>query len=350
MSVHKYNNFAEIPGSELFSEKIPIFATQNYYDYVKEIKNHDTIWFVNLENNKVTYLLPFAIIKKTIFRKGYFVTGIISFAPGYSSENESKFLENVIIDIKKNKLCDWIQQGPNWALFNTFPADSRAVRFGTYRITLKDKDEAELFKLIQKRSRQDVNHAIKNGIIIKKGRDFLNDCLSVINSTARKGNLQLLSINEAEKLLFYMKDNCKIYVSYKDDIAQSATIFLSNEYCKYALYAGSISELYRGSNNYLFWEALKDAKKDDCCYFDFVGARINPVPGSKQERIQLFKKHFGSEFVEGYIWKMVITKWKFNFYQILLKFYFLISNKKMKKDIIDQELEIQQIEDTNTDN
>jgi peptidoglycan biosynthesis/recognition FemAB-like protein len=344
MSVHRYSNFKEVPGSELFSEKIPVFAAQNYCDYLKEIKNHDTIWFVNLENNKVTHLLPFAIIKKMIFKKGYFVTGVISLAGDNSLESEKEFLENVIADIKKNNLCDWIQQGPNWALFNTIPAGSIAVRFGTYRITLNDKNEDELFKLIQKRNRQDINNAVKNGIEIKRGRDYLNDCLAVINNTAIEGNLQSLSLNETERLLYYFKDKCKIYVSYKDDIAQSATIFLSNDYCTYALFSGSIYTISRGANAYLFWEVIKDAKQNNCRYFDFVGARINPLPGSKQERIQQFKKHFGCDLVQGYIWKMNISAGKYYIYQIFVRMILFAKRKKYLPDIIDQEMEVQKNE------
>ena len=338
MSVQRFYKYSDIPGSELFLQRIPVFATQNYADYLNEFKGHDTTWFVKLENNTVSYLLPFAIKKKLIYSKGYFLTGVLFFDPAYTQDKEKKFIEDVVLFIKKNKLCDWIQQGSNWALFNTFPADSKAVRFGTYRITLKHRNEAELFKLIQKRSRQDINNAIKNGIKIKKGQNYLNDCLSVINSTAKEGNLQSLSLIESEKLLFYFKENCKIYVSYKDDIAQSATIFLSNEYCTYALFAGSINKLSRGSNTYLFWEAIRDAKQNNCYYFDFVGARINPIPGSKQERIQRFKEHFGCELVTGYLWKMNISFIKYYTYSTLLGLWFFSKRKKHIGDIIDQEL------------
>jgi lipid II:glycine glycyltransferase (peptidoglycan interpeptide bridge formation enzyme) len=37
--------------------------------------------------------------------------------------------------------------------------------------------------------------------------------------------------------------------------------------------------------------------------YDFVGARINPEKGSKQAAINSFKKRFGAELVEGYMWK-----------------------------------------------
>jgi hypothetical protein len=63
MSVQRFFKFADIPGSELFLPRIPVFATQNYADYLNEFKGHNTTWFVKLENNIITHLLPFAINK-----------------------------------------------------------------------------------------------------------------------------------------------------------------------------------------------------------------------------------------------------------------------------------------------
>jgi len=56
----------------------------------------------------------------------------------------------------------------------------------------------------------------------------------------------------------------------------------------------------------LYWSAIKFAKEKSVLFFDFVGTWINPEVGSKQERIQRFKEHFGVELFKGFIWKMPI--------------------------------------------
>lgn len=338
MLINKYDRFADIPGSEYFSEIIPIFATQNYADFLKAIKKHNTVWFACLENDKVSYLLPFAIIKKIIFKKGYFTTGVISFAQDNSLEKEKNFVESIIIYIKKNKLCDWIQQGPNWALFNTVPSGSKAVKYGTFKISFKDKNENDLYSSIYNVERRSMRKALNDYVEIKKGADYLNDCLEVINNTASKANLDVFKINDARKLLQYFGENLKIYVSYKENIPQTAAIYLCNKYCTYAYYAGSIIKAYRGSNVFLYWEAIKDAKIYGCDQFDFTGARVNPPHGSKLERISRFKEHFGSEFVQGYLWKMNFSLIKYYIYRILIRLMYLVKFKKYKPDIIDQEL------------
>ena len=338
MLVNKFNKFFDIPGSRLFFEKIPIFATQNYSDYLKEIKNHDTVWFAHIENDTVWYLLPFTVIKKLIFRKGYFLTGIISFDRENSLEKEKEFLENVILQIKKDNLCDWIQQGPNWALFNTFPSGSKAVKFGTYRIYFKNKNEEELYKSIYNADRRSIKKAKNNDVKVKKGADYLNDCLKIIDDTAKTAKIDSLSANDAKRLLYFLDENIKIYVSYKEDVPQGAAIFVGNKHSTYAHYAGSITRAYRGSNVILNWEAIKDAKLRGCEYFDFAGARVNPPTGSKLERIQRFKEHLGSEFVQGYLWKMNFSYIKYFIYRIIVRLMYFVKMKRYKPDIIDEEI------------
>jgi hypothetical protein len=350
MIIKIFNKYSDIPESDMLIGKTPIFATQNYADYLKELRNRDTVWFAQLKDNTVSFLIPLAVNKKLIFKRGYFLSGVISFNPDSSLEEEKEFLDNVVNYIKKEKLCDWIQQGPNWALFNTFPSGSKAVKFGTYKIFLKDKTEDELFNSIKRNHRNNISNAKKSEVKIKKGIEYLNDCQAIINETARKANLNLLTLTELKRLFSHFKADLKIYVSYLGDVPQSAAIFLGNGFCTYALYAGSINKAFRGSNAYLDWEAIKDSKNTNSDGFDFVGARINPAPGSKLEGIQNYKKRFGCDFVQGYLWKITISERKFKVFNFLLKIYFLILNKKNKKDIIDEEFEIQKNEDIHSDN
>jgi hypothetical protein len=65
---------------------------------------------------------------------------------------------------------------------------------------------------------------------------------------------------------------------------------------------------------------------------------VEPQPGSKLEGIQRFKKHFGGEFVSGYLWKLPISHAKYLFYNLLIRVEFISGMKKYEGDIIDQEL------------
>ena len=143
-------------------------------------------------------------------------------------------------------------------------------------------------------------------------------------------------------MLNYLPDNLSIYVSYIDSIPQSSLICFFNKVCEYSAYNGRICATL-GANHLLFWEAIKYAKQKGIKYFDFIGARINPIPGSKQEEIQKFKKHFGEELIKGFLWKMPINKFKYSFYNFLIRIEYLFKLKKFIGDIIDQELNAKNI-------
>lgn len=315
-------------------DKIPLFAEQEYADYLISFKGVRTKWFVEMEGDSLIFILPFAVKKKFPFTKGYFLTSVNNIGNN-TFEKERAFLEEVVTLIKKKKLCDWIQQPPNWAIFNCYPDGAVFAPFGSYIINLHRKSIDELFDSIQTKDRSDIRKAVKEGVEVKNGFHLLNDALVLINQTAEKANIGVPSVNE----LNYLKNNLNVFVSYYQNIPQSSAVFYSNNYAWYNMYAGAKDKPFRGSNSLLYWSAIKFAKESKVLFFDFVGARINPEPGSKQEKIQRFKEHFGVELHKGYLWKMPISRVKYSLYFFLIKLIFIIKRKKLKGDIIDQELE-----------
>jgi len=331
-------NIKKILENYNLSNKVPIFSTQEYADYLLEFKKIKTIWFIEKVEGSITFIIPFATKRTLVFTKGYFPTAVNNLE-NITIERENEFLEEVVSLIKGEKLCDWIQQSPNWAIFNSKPSGAVFAPFGTYKINLEEKSLDELFNSIEIKDRQDINKAIRENIIIKKGNDYVIDSINLINFTASKAGISSTDINEINKLRYYLGNKLWVYVAVdKNNILQSTVIFLSNNHTTYAIYAGSIKNPARGSTTYLYWEAIKDSKLNNVKYFDFVGARINPEPGSKQERIQRFKEHFGVELRKGFLWKMPISKTKFYIYNSIARIVIFLKGKKFRGDIIDQEL------------
>ena len=54
--------------------------------------------------------------------------------------------------------------------------------------------------------------------------------------------------------------------------------------------------------------------------YDFVGVRINPEKGSKQEGLKMFKERFGGQLIQGYIWKYAFQPLKFAIYNYAVRF------------------------------
>jgi len=334
MIVKKYTRF---PSELIDDTKIPVFCTAAYARYLTEAKSQDVFWLAGFKNDKMICIIPFSIVKKLIFKKGCFLTATLKI----SSQDEfceKEFLDTVVQFIKNNKTCDWIEQPPNWALFKAVPSNSIFCEFGTYRINLEKYDETELFGKMEKDKRRSIKKAMDSNFVIQNGPECLEDCLQVFSRATAEGNHTLPKKKELENLIYYLPENIRINVAYNNGNPQSCLVLFINNYSVYGEYAGRIASSSRDINSFLMWETIKEAKKSGVKYFDFGGARINPEPGSKPEKIQNFKEHFGGELVKGFLWKMPISKFKYFLYDLSLRSFFLLSLNKYEGDIIDQEL------------
>lgn len=327
------------PESIIERSKVPIFALPEYAQYFTHIKSYNIIWLIGINETKAEFIIPFGINKKYFIRKGIFLTAPICTNESSTAKNEKTILNELVNYINKHKLCDWIVQPPNWAIFETYPDKSIYCLFGTYKIDLHSAVNIdELFVRISKDDRKDIKKAIREGVEIKIGLDCLDDAVKVISETANSANIFSPSKEILLKESFYLKQNFFIYVAYYKNQPQASVVFYSTKYCVYGIYGGSISHPFRGANSYLFWQSIQDAKIQGIKYFDFVGARINPLKESKQYRIQQFKEHFGGEFQKGYLWKYIFSPLKYKLYTLAVRIAFLMKNKPYKEDIIDQEI------------
>lgn len=317
---------------------IPVFGTQEYAHYLEKTGNYSTIWFYGFANSSMQFILPFAVNKRNIFKIGVFLTASICVDENVNTETEREFLNSVIMIIKQEKLCDWIAQPANWALFRVVPTGSIYCEFGTYRIDLLNSNEDELFQKINYHHKRLIKKAQDNNVIVKSGLEVVNDCGNIFMAAAARGNHTLLSKNELKLLFDLMPELVNTNVSYNNLVPQSSIVYFANKFCLYVVYIGNFSSSSLGENHLLHWLAIKDAKTKGIRYFDFVGARINPDPGSKQEGIQKFKKYFGGEFVEGFLWKLPINRSKYYLYKLFIKTYYFLRGEQYFGDIIDQEL------------
>ena len=265
-----------------------------------------------------------------------FLTSVVNIANS-SEILEKEFLESVIDYIREEKLCDWIQQPPNWVLFRTVPSNSTYCEFGTYRINLEN-NENELKNKMKRDHRQNIEHAINNNVIIKRGSVLLEDCIKVFSVSTAGKCIYLPKKDEIEKLLDYLPDKIHIYVAYHNTIPQSSAIYFADNSYFYAVYSAMVTSAAKGINHLLHWQAMLDAKSIGIKYYDLVGARIEPPKGSKLEGIQNFKRHLGGELVKGFLWKMPISKTNYCLCCLLTKFISFAKLKYYRGDIIDQEL------------
>jgi len=336
MELKLYNKIESIPDIESLDGFIPIFATKEYGNLLKEMNNSVVSWFsANIENN--LYVIPFSVIKKGPFRKGTFLTAVISRTE--DDEQMEKFFLNQVVDfIRKRKMCDWIQQGPNWAIFNNYPDGAIFAPFGTYRISLEDKTEEDLLANLYTKVRQRIRKLYRDDTVeVRSIFDSEDDSIKLINDTLEASNVDTFDLEKLDLIKKYLGDNILGCTSYHNGIPQSSFIYFFNSYSSYGIYAGSKYKAVQGSTEILNWETIKECKKRDLKYFDCVGARINPDKDTKLFRIQRGKEHLGAEMKQGYMFKMVFNGFKYSIYENYVKMMNFLNGKKHKGDIIDQE-------------
>lgn len=334
--------FTEFPEQFIADNPVPIFCKAEYAEFLKRMYSQNVIYFAGLKEDSVICLAPLCIIKKAIFRKGTFLTSVISFSE-LSESIEREFLELIIEHIKAYKICDWIQQPSNWALFRTVPSNSIFCKFGTYKIELKNQNKNEILQGMYRDHKQHIKHAMADpDKFIKRGPELVDDCIKVFSKSDAGKNVNLATKEEIEKLLEILPNNILIYVAYCNKAPQSCVIYFLDSENIYAVYAGMVPKSKSGINHLLHWQAIIDAKSMGIKYYDFVGCRINPAKGSKQEGLKHFKSHFGGKFVEGYLWKMPISKTNHYICFYLTRLISLLKTGKISEDIIDQELKRKQ--------
>lgn len=112
----------------------------------------------------------------------------------------------------------------------------------------------------------------------------------------------------------------KVLVADYQRSVQGCAVVPFSGHSAYYLYGGSIPNLLTGATNLLQWEAIRMFRKLGVKRYDFVGVRINPEKGSKQEGLMIFKQRFGGQLAQGYMWKYSLHPLKFAVFSLAVRF------------------------------
>lgn len=293
---------------------LPIFASESFLKAVGD----EYGWLGGFDDtDSLRCILPFTIIRKVIFRMVRFRVETIQVGQGFSIEEERAFL-NSVIEYFRAKGADMIIPATTNTIFRTFPDGADAAPYGSYIIDLT-KSEEEIWRNIDRIMRQNIKSAIKNGVTIRDGSDDLEAAHKLIVETFQRSKLPFMGYREFINFIRGLGNNSKILIADCNGIPQSYAVFGYSDYCAYAIYAGNIDNQQQGANKLLYWEAIRLFKGLGIQRYDFVGARINPEKGSKQDAINALKRRFGSKLKQGYIWKYSIKPLQYKLYCIAAK-------------------------------
>lgn len=324
MRIKNYTNFNDLPDSITSKvDELPIFVQPVYARLLFETKGWLTSWYLGYDSKGACFLLPMAVHKTKFYTKGICLFSTIYLDNTLPKDQEQVFLDSFIAYIEEYKICDWIQQGMNWAFFNTVPNKTSFCDFGTFRVDLKSENLG-----IRRDQKREIRKAIQNGCELVFGIKCLKDAHSVIRDTLSNASLTTYSYEYLQKLTEILKDKILIGVVYLKQQPQAAVIAYQSNHSIYAIYAGSIYKSFPGSTPWIYQEMYETGIANGVLYFDFVGAVKNPEPESKLYRIQQFKRHMGGKEIWGYLWRYVINKRKYFIYTTILKLYCKCKHKK----------------------
>jgi lipid II:glycine glycyltransferase (peptidoglycan interpeptide bridge formation enzyme) len=262
-------------------------------------------------------ILPYTVIRKAIFRMVRFRVETIPEGGGLALEEEKSFL-NSSISYFRSIGADMIIPATTNTIFRTYPDGADAAPYGSYVIDLTQPEET-LWSNLHSKHRNVIRNAIKKGVKIRNGIEDCRIAHELIQSTLKRSKLGFMNFNEFKRTVTDLGENIKIFIAEYDGAANGCAVIPFSGHSAYYLYGGSILQPLTGATNLLQWEAIRQFRNLGVKNYDFVGVRINPEKGSKQDGLMMFKERFGGKLINGYIWKYPITPIKYFLYRFAVR-------------------------------
>jgi len=293
---------------------LPIFASEPFLKAVGD----EYGWLGGIdETGNLRCILPYTIIRKAIFRLVRFRVETILLGKELTISAEGSFL-NSAVEYFRSIGADMIIPGTNNAIFRTYPDGSDAAPYGSYVIDLTESEDI-LWRNIERITRQNIRTAEKKGVTIRSGVERLEPVYAMIRETFKRSKISFMSYAAFNRYVDGLGANCKILVADYQGEPQSYVLFAYSDFCAYAVYAGNIANQHQGANKLIYWEAIRSFRQLGCQHYDFVGARINPEKGSKQDGINSLKRRFGAKLKQGYMWKYPLRPLSFMAYNLAVR-------------------------------
>ena len=325
-----YFSYDEIPKSVVLKmEEANVFFSREYYNYV--LSTEGNILYFATEN----YIIPYEVHKKYIFTYGRYLSEPFCLKDSINtSEKRKEFINCTQEYIASQKISDWQTSVGAYTMFDVYPDTAKHIGFGNLIIDLSC-DTDTLFSNMTAKHRNMARRAEKDGVSVKIGGiELLDDYCNLDAQTWRRSGKPPVARSFYENILRNMPSSAFIAISYFDGIPQSGMLSYYNKQMMYYMYGASADRPTTGANNFLHWEIIKEMKARNVKKYSFVGYRLNADLDGKLAGIQHFKKGFGGELFEGYLFKETFSKGKRKLFESLYKFRYRTASEM---DAIDQD-------------
>jgi lipid II:glycine glycyltransferase (peptidoglycan interpeptide bridge formation enzyme) len=231
-----------------------------------------------------------------------------------SIEEEKSFLNSAMGFFRTIK-ADMVIPATTNTIFRTYPDGADVAPYGTHIIDL-DLPEETLLGNLSSSHRRKVRQAMKSGVKIKGGKEYIETAYALVRDTFKRSSISFMDFNSFSRMIESLDENVKVLVAEYEGDVQGCIVVPYSIYSAYYVYGGSIPNPSAGSMHLLHWEAIREFRSQGVKRYDFVGTRIDPEAGSKQEGLKAFKERFGGDLHQGYMWKYSLSPLKYNLYSL----------------------------------
>jgi lipid II:glycine glycyltransferase (peptidoglycan interpeptide bridge formation enzyme) len=161
----------------------------------------------------------------------------------------------------------------------------------TVIIDLKNKNEEDLFKQLDRSRRKNINKAKANGLIFNEAneKEWL-EYYKIHEKVWREGGLNPIKFENLKKA------NYKLFVVKKEgQVFGGGVIEIEEDKIKFRAFASLIELQNMRINDFLYWNNILWALKNGKRYVDLGGYQLNAKLGDKLYHVNKFKEMWGGK-------------------------------------------------------
>jgi len=315
-----------IPVAIKWHPALSIYAAESFLRAVGD----EYGWLGGIDDSgQLRCVLPYTVIRKATLRMVRFRVETIPLGGERLGVDEERSFLNDVVHYFRSSGADMIIPATTNTIFRTHPDGALVAPYGSYIIDLTESENT-LWKNLQSKHRNVIRNAMKKGVEVRTGPQYLETAYDLVTQTLKRSRLGFMAPGEFNRLITGLDAHVKIFVADYQGVVQGCAIVPFSDHSAYYLYGGSIPEPVTGAMNLLHWRAMLEFRELGVKRYDFVGTRINPPKGSKQDGLMTFKQRFGGQLVQGYIWKYHLRSIKSVVYSVGVRLL-------RGGDIVDQE-------------
>jgi hypothetical protein len=320
-------------------ERYPVFFGKPYSSFVTGSGRHRLV-FAFSETDSIC--APLRLSKVRFFKLAQFEYPPVRDGERLQPAEEARFLKETVSLLKRGGLCHRLVQPPTHCLFGVAPEGSVSCRFGSYVLDLRASSEKQLLAGLSKDHRRGIRQAWERAVRVEFGLPVLEDCFRLCAETMKRSKMWFMSREDFFSFYQHLGPSEQILCAVAYDGAQplGGLLVPFTKARAFAMANGIPAQMsVPGANKLLQWEAICHLRRRGVERYDFVGARLSDVHGSKLEEIQRFKAGFGCRLQEGFLWKLDVNRSMCRLFDFMVAVLWQLRGMgKPKGDIIDQEL------------